>query len=59
MYIMAVLCIIKLYQNRHPGVNANAYFTFLLLAIAVLIGMLPSFNQYLDDVNNLFVLQQW
>ncbi|KAF2901357.1 hypothetical protein ILUMI_04829 [Ignelater luminosus] len=47
MYVMAVLCITKLYQNRHPGINANAYFTFLLLAIAVLIATVGILNGHL------------
>ncbi|XP_074040401.1 sid-1-related C isoform X2 [Leptinotarsa decemlineata] len=40
MYVMAVLCMVKLYQNRHPDINANAYATFGVLAIAVLLGMI-------------------
>ncbi|KAJ8978861.1 hypothetical protein NQ317_009005 [Molorchus minor] len=37
MYVMAVLCMIKLYQNRHPDINASAYVTFGVLAIAILL----------------------
>nr|QRW27851.1 sid-like C [Phaedon cochleariae] len=40
MYVMAVLCMVKLYQNRHPDINANAYTTFGVLAVAVLLGMI-------------------
>nr|WJM99465.1 SID1 transmembrane family member 1-like protein [Ips calligraphus] len=40
MYVMAVLCMIKLYQNRHPDINANAYSTFGVLAIAIVLGMI-------------------
>lgn len=40
MYVMAVLCMIKLYQNRHPDINANAYSTFGILAIAIVLGMI-------------------
>lgn len=40
MYVMAVLCMVKLYQNRHPDINATAYTTFGVLALAILLGML-------------------
>nr|CAH7761580.1 unnamed protein product [Callosobruchus chinensis] len=40
MYVMAVLCMVKLYQNRHPDINASAYSTFGILALAVLLGMI-------------------
>lgn len=38
MYTMALLIMIKLYQNRHPDLNATAYATFSVLGIAVLLG---------------------
>ncbi|XP_066257753.1 SID1 transmembrane family member 1-like isoform X3 [Euwallacea similis] len=44
MYVMAVLCMIKLYQNRHPDINANAYSTFGVLAIAIVLGMIGIFE---------------
>ncbi|XP_060532623.1 SID1 transmembrane family member 1-like isoform X2 [Cylas formicarius] len=44
MYVMAVLCMIKLYQNRHPDINANAYATFGVLAVAILLGMIGLFE---------------
>ncbi|CAH1102697.1 unnamed protein product [Psylliodes chrysocephalus] len=31
MYVMAVLCMVKLYQNRHSDINATAYTTFTVL----------------------------
>ncbi|XP_019878663.2 SID1 transmembrane family member 1 [Aethina tumida] len=40
MYVMTVLCMVKLYQNRHPDINANAYSTFGVLAVAILLGMI-------------------
>ncbi|KZC10355.1 SID1 transmembrane family member 1 [Dufourea novaeangliae] len=39
MYIIAVLCMIKIYQNRHPDVNARAPVTFGALAILILLGL--------------------
>lgn len=38
MYVTAVLCMVKLYQTRHPDINATAYATFGVLAIAILLG---------------------
>lgn len=38
MYVMAVLCMVKLYQNRHPDINAPAYGTFGVLSVSILIG---------------------
>ncbi|XP_073965553.1 SID1 transmembrane family member 1-like [Choristoneura fumiferana] len=39
MYAIAVLCMVKLYQNRHPDVNANAHSTYMLLAVVMAIGL--------------------
>ncbi|KAL7305985.1 hypothetical protein TKK_0001455 [Trichogramma kaykai] len=36
MYIMAVLSIVKIYQNRHPDVNAEAPTIFGILSITIL-----------------------
>lgn len=44
MYVMAVLCMVKLYQNRHPDINASAYATFGVLAISILLGMIGIFE---------------
>lgn len=40
MYVMAVLCMVKIYQNRHPDINATAYATFGVLAAAICLGMI-------------------
>ncbi|XP_017888453.1 SID1 transmembrane family member 1-like [Ceratina calcarata] len=40
MYIIAVLCMIKIYQTRHPDINARAPVTFGLLALVIFIGLL-------------------
>ncbi|KAL3270826.1 hypothetical protein HHI36_021345 [Cryptolaemus montrouzieri] len=39
MYVMAVLCMVKLYQNRHPDINATAYATFGVLALTIVFGL--------------------
>lgn len=38
MYVMAVLCMIKLYQNRHPEINSTAYTTYTILGGAIFMG---------------------
>lgn len=44
MYVMAVLCMVKLYQNRHPDINATAYTTFSVLGIAIFMAMVGILN---------------
>ncbi|XP_063219057.1 SID1 transmembrane family member 1-like [Bacillus rossius redtenbacheri] len=39
MYVIAMMCMVKIYQTRHPDINANAYATFGVLAIVIFIGM--------------------
>lgn len=38
MYIICMLCIVKMYQTRHPDINANAYFIFGVLALVIILG---------------------
>ncbi|CAH0555525.1 unnamed protein product [Brassicogethes aeneus] len=44
MYVMAVLCMVKLYHNRHPDINASAYATFSLLGLAIFFAMVGILN---------------
>lgn len=44
MYIIAVLCMIKIYQTRHPDINARAPITFGVLALIILIGLVGVLN---------------
>ncbi|KAG8224444.1 hypothetical protein J437_LFUL001397, partial [Ladona fulva] len=39
MYVISVLCMVKIYQNRHPDINARAYATFTALAGVIFISM--------------------
>ncbi|KAK5644970.1 hypothetical protein RI129_006270 [Pyrocoelia pectoralis] len=47
MYVMAALCLVQLYQKRHPDINANAYATFVVLGIAIFSAMLGVLNGHL------------
>nr|CAI5856010.1 unnamed protein product [Callosobruchus analis] len=44
MYIITVLIMIKLYQNRHPDVNASAYTTFTILGIVIFMATVGILN---------------
>lgn len=37
MYVICILCYVKIYQFRHPDATANAYSTFGLLGVLILI----------------------
>lgn len=38
MYVLAVLSMIKIYQSRHPDINARAHATFAVLAVLLFLG---------------------
>ncbi|MGH0186509.1 UNVERIFIED_CONTAM: hypothetical protein FKN15_022604 [Acipenser sinensis] len=40
MYIIAGLCMLKLYQTRHPDINASAYFAYATFAVVILLTVL-------------------
>jgi len=40
MYTIAILCMLKIYQFRHPDINANAYTAFGVLAFVIFVGVL-------------------
>lgn len=40
MYTIAVLILLKIYQTRHPDINANAYTAFGCLAFIIFIGVI-------------------
>ena len=39
MYVISMLCMLKIYHTRHPDINASAYATFGVLALVILVGM--------------------
>lgn len=40
MYVISVLSMLKIYQTRHPDINASASAAYAALAVAVLIGVI-------------------
>lgn len=39
MYVISLLCMLKIYHTRHPDINASAYATFGVLALVILVGV--------------------
>ncbi|XP_075988599.1 SID1 transmembrane family member 1-like isoform X2 [Anticarsia gemmatalis] len=44
MYVTSVLCMVKIYQSRHPDINARAHATFGVLALIIFIGLVGVLN---------------
>ena len=44
MYVMCVLCYVKIYQNRHPDATANAYSTMFILGKFKFLHLQNDFN---------------
>lgn len=44
MYILAVISMLKIYQSRHPDINASAYSAFGILAFLIFLGMYGVLN---------------
>ncbi|CAK9831549.1 SID1 transmembrane family member 1 [Anthophora retusa] len=44
MYVIVVLCMIKIYQTRHPDINARAPVTFGVLALIIFIELIGVLN---------------
>lgn len=40
MYMIAGLCMLKLYQKRHPDINASAYTAYAYLAVVIFFSVL-------------------
>lgn len=49
MYMIAGLCMLKLYQKRHPDINASAYTAYACLAAVIffsVLGVVSAHTQY-------------
>ncbi|XP_023227870.1 SID1 transmembrane family member 1-like isoform X3 [Centruroides sculpturatus] len=44
MYVIASLCMLKIYQTRHPDINAHSHSSYLSFAIVVVVGVLGVLN---------------
>ncbi|KAL5020156.1 hypothetical protein ScPMuIL_003048 [Solemya velum] len=48
MYIIACLCMLKIYQNRHPDISARAHSSFLLMAFVIFIAVIGVVYRLVD-----------
>lgn len=39
MYILAALIMLKIYQSRHPDINASAHSAYMVMAVVILLGV--------------------
>lgn len=40
MYILGMLIMLKIYQTRHPDVNASAHSAYMVMAVVIFLGVL-------------------
>jgi hypothetical protein len=40
MYIIACLCMLKIYETRHPDVQAKAYQSYFFMAVIIFVAVL-------------------
>ncbi|GIY07849.1 SID1 transmembrane family member 1 [Caerostris extrusa] len=38
MYVISTVCILKLYQSRHPDITVKSHITWMILAVVIIIG---------------------
>ncbi|KAG8202132.1 hypothetical protein JTE90_010493 [Oedothorax gibbosus] len=38
MYVIATLCMLKLYQSRHPDITAKSHTTWIVLSVVIILG---------------------
>lgn len=52
MYMIAGLCMLKLYQKRHPDINASAYSAYACLAAVIFFSVLGVVSNLLKQIRN-------
>jgi hypothetical protein len=50
MYMIAGLCMLKLYQTRHPDINASAYSAYASFAVVIMLTVLGVVRPYLSSL---------
>lgn len=58
MYMIAGLCMLKLYQKRHPDINASAYTAYACLAVVIFFSVLGVVSTRRDTRLMLHHMQQ-
>ena len=51
MYMMAWLCMLKLYQKRHPHINTMAHIAYFAIAWAVILALIGVVSFDLDKAH--------
>lgn len=63
MYVLAVLMMVKIYQSRHPDINARAHSTFGVLAVLIALGeccsVASSYTVHMYDDGSYTSTQAW
>lgn len=49
MYMIAGLCMLKLYQKRHPDINASAYSAYACLAVIIFFSVVGVVSEHKRD----------
>ncbi|VDN41892.1 unnamed protein product [Dibothriocephalus latus] len=39
MYMLALILMLKIYQTRHPDINASAHSAYMVMALVILVGV--------------------
>lgn len=50
MYMIAGLCMLKLYQKRHPDINASAYSAYACLAVIIFFSVVGVVSEHKRDL---------
>lgn len=59
MYVLAVLSMVKIYQARHPDINARAHATFAVLAVLIALGTTPAPAPAPEDATSTFTCERF
>lgn len=47
MYILALILMLKIYQTRHPDINASAHSAYMVMAFVIISGVTGVVSEYL------------
>lgn len=56
MYILALILMLKIYQTRHPDINASAHSAYMVMAVVILVGVTGVVSSILWILSKLIIL---
>lgn len=59
MYMIAGLCMLKLYQKRHPDINASAYTAYACLAAVIFFSVLGVVRTHTHTHTDRIIVRPW